>query len=566
VTTPLDIDALWAPTLAGQPWDALDPRATCRPAATLAPDLLDDVDSSPPGRAPDAGPSAEHGGGFRLGALLGEGGVARVYRARQASLHRDVAVKIVRDPSSERAFVNEARLSGALDHPNVLPVHDLVAYGDGTPALVMKWVRGRSWFERMTYARRDGTFDLIAELRTLLAVAQGVAFAHATGVLHLDLKPANVLIGDFGEVFVTDWGCAAVIDGDPRWDDQPQLPRPTQLRGPLGTPAYMPPELARGDGQAIDRRTDVYLLGATLFEVVTGDEVIWQNDIAVRNGRAMAAANVDAVLFNFSVWAWPQYARVAAQFCPQPIAMFASVNPQYPGLVGMLANAGSLAQAGYGFTKTFGDIADDTVYATLKARVMAVAAARRLRGLTYCLIGGRSLGIDTTVIDPAQWMSQFGIDVDHVDQYELVRRAEQELATGSRIDPALAYLKAHVRRIHWTAPDAAFRLTEDLLRRQLGLYYAAIDLIEEFRYDLCGIKGQRELTEHFATADVAEAFLNDPYHPDGTPKPPIVCATEADSDAALTMQIFKHILKLSKTFTITKHIWSISIATTILNT
>jgi L-fucose/D-arabinose isomerase len=289
------------------------------------------------------------------------------------------------------------------------------------------------------------------------------------------------------------------------------------------------------------------------FEVVTGDEVIWQNDIAVRNGRAMAAANVDAVLFNFSVWAWPQYARVAAQFCPQPIAMFASVNPQYPGLVGMLANAGSLAQAGYAYTKTFGDIADDTVYATLKARVMAVAAARRLRGLTYCLIGGRSLGIDTTVIDPAQWMSQFGIDVDHVDQYELVRRAEQELAAGSRIDPALAYLKAHVRRIHWTAPDAAFRLTEDLLRRQLGLYYAAIDLIEEFRYDLCGIKGQRELTEHFATADVAEAFLNDPYHPDGTPKPPIVCATEADSDAALTMQIFKHLTGTPALFADVRH-------------
>jgi L-fucose isomerase len=73
------------------------------------------------------------------------------------------------------------------------------------------------------------------------------------------------------------------------------------------------------------------------------------------------------------------------------------------------------------------------------------------------------------------------------------------------------------------------------------MYYGAIDLIEEFGYDFCGIKGQRELTEHYATADVAEAFLNDPYHPDGTPKPSIVCSTEADSDAALTMQIFKHL-------------------------
>ncbi len=277
------------------------------------------------------------------------------------------------------------------------------------------------------------------------------------------------------------------------------------------------------------------------FDVVPGDDVIWQNDIAVRNGRLMAASGVDVVLFNFSVWAWPQFARVAAQFCPQPIVMFSNVNPQYPGLVGMLANSGSLDQAGIPFTKSFGDIEDDEVFARLRSKIVAVAAARRLRGLTYCLIGGRSLGIDTTVIDPAQWIKQFGIDVDHVDQLELVRRAEAELASGTRVAPALAYLKTTVGKIHWTAPDAAFRLTEDLLRRQLGLYYAALDLIDEFKYDFCGIKGQRELTEHFATADVAEAFLNDPYGPDGSAKPSIVCATEADSDAALTMQIFKHL-------------------------
>jgi L-fucose isomerase len=288
------------------------------------------------------------------------------------------------------------------------------------------------------------------------------------------------------------------------------------------------------------------------FDVIAADEVIWQNEIAVRNGRRMAEA-ADVVVFNFSVWAWPQYARVAAQFCPQPIVMFSNVNPQYPGLVGMLANSGSLDQAGIPFTKSFGDIEDDAVLARLRAQIVAVAAARRLQGLTYCLIGGRSLGIDTTVIDPAQWMKQFGVDVDHVDQMELVRRAEIELAKGTRVTPALEYLKETVGRIHWTAPDAAFRLTEDLLKRQLGMYYAAVDLIEEFKYDLLGIKGQRELTEHFATADVAEAFLNDPYGPDGTAKPSVVCATEADSDAALTMQIFKHLAATPVLFADVRH-------------
>jgi L-fucose isomerase len=296
-------------------------------------------------------------------------------------------------------------------------------------------------------------------------------------------------------------------------------------------------------------------LEADGFEVVQGDDVIWQNDIAVRNGRRLAAAGVDAAIFNFSVWAWPQYARVAAQFCPTPIAMFSTVNPQYPGLVGMLANSGSLDQAGIPFTKCFGDVADDAVYGTLAAQVRAVAAVQRLKGLTYCLIGGRSLGIDTTVIDPAQWFSAFGIDVDHVDQFELVRRAEAVLgdAADARVAGAASYLERTVGRIHWTAADAAFRLTPELLRRQLALYYAAVDLIDEFRYDFCGIKGQRELTEHYATADVAEAFLNDPYGPDGVAKPPIVCATEADSDAALTMQIFSHLTGTPALFADVRH-------------
>ncbi len=275
------------------------------------------------------------------------------------------------------------------------------------------------------------------------------------------------------------------------------------------------------------------------FEVVLGDEVIWQNDIAVRNGRALAAANVDVVIFNFSVWAWPQYARVAAQFCPQPVVMFSNINPQYPGLVGMLANSGSLDQVGIRFYKTFGAIEDDATFRIVRSRLVAIAAARRLGGQTYCLIGGRSLGIDTTVIDPAQWMEQFGIDVDHVDQMELVRRSERELRMGRRVPRALEYLKRMIRKIHWTAPDAQMRLTEDLLKKQLGIYYAALDLCEEFRYHFCGIKGQRELTEHYATADIPEAFLNDPYGPEGDPKPIVVCATEADSDAALTMQILR---------------------------
>ncbi len=289
------------------------------------------------------------------------------------------------------------------------------------------------------------------------------------------------------------------------------------------------------------------------FDVITGREVVWQNEIAVREGRRMTAEGADCVLFNFSVWAWPQYARMAAQFCPGPVIMFAGVNPRYPGLVGMLANAGSLDQAGMKFYKTFGDPADDNTWSRVRSRILAVSSRNRLRGMTFGLFGGRSLGIDTAVADPALWMKKFGIDVDHVDQLELVRRAEIELEKMDRVTSALAFLEKHVRQIHWTEPDASMVLTRKLLMRQLGMYYAALDLCHENGYSFCGIKGQRELTEHYATADIAEAFLNDPYGPEGNPRDPIVCSTEADMDAALTMMVFHLISGLPALFADIRH-------------
>ena len=223
------------------------------------------------------------------------------------------------------------------------------------------------------------------------------------------------------------------------------------------------------------------------FEVIIGDEVIWRNDLAVKYGKKMTSKGVNCVIFNFAVWAWPQYSRVAAQFCPQPVLMFSNVNPQYPGLVGMLANSGSLDQVGIKFFKTFGDIQDSKTYQQLKSRILAISAFNRLRGMTYAQIGGRSLGIDTAVADPALWMKKFGIDVDHIDQMELVRRAELKVQKGKQVEEALKYLKKYVRKIHWTEPDAQMRLTEDLLKKQLGMYYAVRDLCEEFGYDFCGI-------------------------------------------------------------------------------
>ncbi len=279
------------------------------------------------------------------------------------------------------------------------------------------------------------------------------------------------------------------------------------------------------------------VLEAEGMQVVEGEDVIWRNDLAEKNAKQLRSADVDVVVFNYAVWAWPQYSRVASQILPQPIIQFSNVNPRYPGLVGMLAASGSLAQADVSFFKTFGDTDDAHVRGRLVSQIRAVATAHRLRGQTFGLFGGRSLGIDTAVADPALWMKQFGIDVDHVDQMELVRRAG--LVAKDRVEAAFRWCEKHVGKIEW-ADDSKGRLTPDLLKRQISMYYAAKELCAEFGYDFCGIKGQRELTEHYATADIAEAFLNDPYDFDG-PKDPIVCSTEADMDAALTMQVF-HLL------------------------
>jgi L-fucose isomerase len=240
------------------------------------------------------------------------------------------------------------------------------------------------------------------------------------------------------------------------------------------------------------------------FEVVSAPHAVWKNSMAVEYGKMMVKEDVDCVIFNYCVWAWPGFARMAAQFCPKPIILFANYYLDRPGLVGMLANAGSLDQIGLPFFKLYGDIEDPGIFAKLKSHIIGISAFNRLKGKTYAQIGGRSLSIDTAVADPALWMKQFGIDVDHVDQMELVRRAELELETMGKVERAYEYLKKNVKKINWLEPKQGnrFRLTEELTKRAIALYYGMESLIDEFEYDFCGIKGQRELTEHYCTSDV----------------------------------------------------------------
>lgn len=200
---------------------------------------------------------------YELLEVLGEGGMGVVYAARQASIDRTVAVKMLkpglaRNRDLEQKFLSEAVVTGDLDHPNIVPMYDLGKNDQGALFYAMKRVQGTPW------SKAIGKKSLHENLEILMKVADAVAFAHARGVVHRDLKPENVMLGEFGEVLVMDWGLAY---STPEFRKSGSI---TQTQSMGGSPAYMAPEMALGPLDRISPLSDVYLLGAILYEIITG--------------------------------------------------------------------------------------------------------------------------------------------------------------------------------------------------------------------------------------------------------------------------------------------------------
>ncbi|MEN9578666.1 MAG: hypothetical protein RJA70_1675 [Pseudomonadota bacterium] len=230
---------------------------------------------------------------------LRDGGSASVYEAYDQDLRRLVAVKryprVAAAQDSAPRYWQEARLTGWLQHPNIVPVYDMLQREAGSCDLVMKLVEGETLGERIlrSMALSHDADTLEQYLRDLLKVCDAIAFAHSRGVVHRDLKPANIMVGAHGEVYVMDWGIAKVLPGggpqsEPEPNDPPAAERddrallPVQAletsapatstqRGSLvGTPAYMAPEQASGNTEDTDTSTDIFGLGAVLYEILTG--------------------------------------------------------------------------------------------------------------------------------------------------------------------------------------------------------------------------------------------------------------------------------------------------------
>src|SRR3954469_10690981 len=279
--------------------------------------------------------------------------------------------------------------------------------------------------------------------------------------------------------------------------------------------------------------------------VVRGD-TIWTNELAVSEARRIADARPALTVINIPIWAFPHFTMRAGRELTGPLLLFSNVDPQYPGMVGMLAAAGALEQIGRRPARAWGEAGDPAVAARLDTFARAAAAVRGLQGATFGRIGGRPMGMYTAVANPDQWIAHFGVDVEEIDQWELVRRSV-EIDAG-RVTAAREWLERNSAGVHYDGRQ----LTPELLERQIRSYYVMRELIDERRIDFSGIKGQPELTDNFATMDVTEAFLNDPYDFDG-PKETHVCATEADMDGALSMQLLRGLRRTPVPFRDVRH-------------
>jgi serine/threonine-protein kinase len=207
--------------------------------------------------------------GVILEDVIGRGANGVVWLGNQRALARDVAVKKLAD-GDDRGHVwllREARVTGALEHPNIVPIHDIVVDG-GEPMIVMKRVVGRTWAEELAEDRELMSPDelLGRHLRILAQVARAAHYAHDQGVLHRDIKPENVMLGDYSEVYLVDWSIAVALEGC----EIPGMLQVIEVDDLFGTPAYMAPEMASCRGAEHCAATDVYLLGACLHEILAG--------------------------------------------------------------------------------------------------------------------------------------------------------------------------------------------------------------------------------------------------------------------------------------------------------
>jgi len=402
---------------------------------------------------------------YRFGERLGEGGMGEVLLAHDEHIGREVAVKRIRalEPTAEELsrFLREARVQGRLEHPAVVPVHDLAIDRDGRPFFVMKRLTGTTLQELLVQLRAGTGGDGGAAvrrrmLRAFVDVCLAIEFAHSRGIVHRDLKPANIMLGDFGEVYVLDWGVARALTEAADLDGPPSASRPfaadltletgdTLIGTVLGTPAYMAPEQLAGDraGPA----ADIYALGCILYEITAGVALHTQ---ARRLGEAR----------------------------PQPVARPSQHRPDAPPELDAICERATHAdpEARFGSARALGDAVqafldgDRDIAARVALAKLHIAEARAALGdgeseparRAAMRAAGRALALDPTATEAADLVThlmlkpprQVPVEVErHIDQIDTAFAQHQGRIAASSM---LGYL-GFVPLLLWTGVrDPAF--------------------------------------------------------------------------------------------------------------
>ena len=210
---------------------------------------------------------------LRIFPELGRGGMGRIHPATDRNLLRHVALKrldreLAQVPMYKDGFIAEAQMTGQLEHPNIVPVHELAVSDEGVPYFTMKLVQGINFDAWLRDPEHElGSTERLQEgLEIFLKVCDAVAYAHHRGVIHRDLKPENIMVAGFGQVYLMDWGLARLTKTRPASGARAQM----EAKGAVGTPTFMAPEQARGNPEEMDERSDVFGLGAILYEIISG--------------------------------------------------------------------------------------------------------------------------------------------------------------------------------------------------------------------------------------------------------------------------------------------------------
>lgn len=243
-------------------------------------------------------------------------------------------------------------------------------------------------------------------------------------------------------------------------------------------------------------------------------------------------SGVLAVVLYIPIFITPVYVAIAARLLNKPLILMGNMAKDTLSPLGFLASGGAIDQVGIQCRRIPGDIADDGVRRRLLLTLQAIAASEQLAGSTFGCIGGRSLGISTGTADAAQWLRDFGVDIEHIDQLEIVSRAER--IPDETVRRHLDWVRGNYGGIFYK--DG--RLGDIQMDRMLRSYLATRSIVAEYELDFIGIKCQTELSNGYCLQCLNVQLLNDPYDADG-PKKPVACSCEADHDGALTMQILQ---------------------------